>query len=72
MSKKVQKFLNKEFDNNVWSDYQYTIEEEVRFIKGLTDDQFEIIRFFDDKYENHENIRFNRTTMELEYFDDDD
>jgi hypothetical protein len=66
MSKKVQKFLNRAFENNDF-ETDYSIQDEVNFIKALTDDPIEIICFFDNKYQDHEEIRFNRKTMTLEY-----
>ena len=63
---KIQKMLTRAFENNEW-ETDYSIQDEVNFIKELTDDPIEIICFFDDKYQDHEEIRFNRKTMTLEY-----
>jgi hypothetical protein len=67
----IQDILTKAFENAKWLP-NYTIKDEVEYIKGLTDDPVEIIEFFDIMYEGHPNIRFNRTTLELEYFDENE
>jgi hypothetical protein len=67
----IQNILLRAFENNQW-DTDYSIQDEVSYIKQLTDDPNEIIIFFDTMYYEHENIRFNKITMELEYFDEEE
>lgn len=64
----IQDFLIKAFNNQNWHE-NYSIHDEVEYIKKLTDDENEIITFFENMYTGTNNIRFNRKTMDLEYFD---